>query len=99
MVWTWTHGGKSFGYREDDELWTFDGRHVGHFDGEDIYGPGGGYLGEIYGGRLITCLSKKGWAGNRFTPFGYRVGYVPYVNYVGFVMLVGYEDFPGPNDL
>ncbi len=33
-LWTWS--GKSFGYREGDELWTHDGNHAGRFDGDAV---------------------------------------------------------------
>lgn len=47
MQWLWTWGGKSFGYRDGDNLWTQDGRHVGRFHGDEVYGADGSYLGEI----------------------------------------------------
>ena len=100
MEWLWTWGGKSFGYREGDDLWTHDGRHVGRFHGADIFASDGRYLGELKSGnRLITNIGKKHHRGYSFSPWGKRVGYVPYVNYVGYVMYVGYEDFPSPNSL
>src|SRR5579863_955264 len=63
-----TWGGKSFGYREGDNLWTHHGRHVGRFDGDEIYGPDGAYLGELRNkNRLITNIGKKG---RRMSGFG-----------------------------
>lgn len=99
MEWFWTWGGKSFGYRRDDNLWTHRGRHIGRFHGDEIYGRDGIYLGEVRNGnRLITNLAKKHWRKAPFLPYVDTVGYVPYVDYVGYVMYVGYEDFPGPNE-
>ena len=84
MDWLWTHGGRYFGYRADDEFRTYDGRHAGRFEGDDVYGPAGSYLGELRNERLVTCLAKKRWASSRFSPYGQRGGYVPYADYVGF---------------
>ena len=100
MQWLWTWGGKSFGYRDGDNLWTQDGRHVGHFHGDEVYGADGSYLGEIRNkNRLITHLSKRHRHKSRFAPLGRRVSYVPFVDYVGYVMYVGYQDFPAPTEL
>lgn len=100
MDWLWTWGGKSFGYRDGDDLWTHDGRHVGRFIGSEVYAPDGRYLGEIMNDdRLITDPSKKSWRQGVFSPWGSRVGYVPYVDYVGNAMYAGYEDFPAPDTL
>lgn len=95
-VWTW--GGTYFGYFEGADLWTHDGRHVGKRDGDEIYGTEGRYLGEVMNdGRLITNRGKSSWRGSSFAPYGRRGGLVPFVNYVGYVMYVGHEDFPAPN--
>ena len=97
-VWTW--GGKSFGYFDGENLWTYDGKHVGKRKGDEIYGPGGNYIGEVMGeNRLITNLSKKGRRSGSFSPHGRRVGRVQNINYIGYVMQVGYTDFPHPDDL
>lgn len=96
MTWLWTWGGTSFGYRKGDDLFTHDGKHVGRFHGDDIHGRNGRYIGELRGGnRLITQRSGKNVLRGSFAP---TLGgsYVKQVNYVGNVMLVGYEDFPGP---
>jgi hypothetical protein len=100
MQWFWTWEGKSFGYREGDNLWTHDGRHVGRFHGEEVYGADGSYLGEIRNkNRLITNLSKQHRRRSSFLPLSSRIGYVPYVDYVGYVMYLGYRDFPPPAEL
>ncbi len=93
MEWLWTWKGKSFGYRQGDELRTQDGRHVGKFYGDDIYGPDGRYLGEVRNGRLITHKSKKSRKKSYFTPKAKVVGRVGRFGYVGNVMLSGYEEF------
>lgn len=92
-VWTW--GGEYFGKLEGDNLWTRDGKHVGKVRGEDIFGRDGRYLGQLKNGsRLITNKSRKSLRSHGFTPHANRVGHVRSANYVGNVMLVGYEDFP-----
>ena len=97
MAQLWTWGGTYFGYRDHDDLWTYDGRHVGQFHGSEVYGPDGRYLGEIMNSdRLITSTSKSIWRQGSFSPYARRAGQVPYLNYVGYVMYAGYEDFPGP---
>ncbi len=98
MQWLWTWGGTSFGYRDDDALWTHDGRNVGRFQGDEVFGTDGRYLGELRGDRLITNRAKKTRRGASFVPPAGRVGYVNRVDYIGNVMLVGYEDFPTPGD-
>jgi hypothetical protein len=95
----YTYGGKFFGNRDGDNLWTHDGRHVGRFRGDDVYDKQGRYLGEIKSGKLITNRSKAGRSSSSFTPHAGRVGFVPSVGHVGSVLPVGYEDFPGPDDV
>ena len=95
MKWLWTWGGRCFGYRDEDNLWTYDGKHVGRFVNNEVYAPNGAYLGEITdNNRLITDIAKKNRHSTSFTPDANRMGYVKYVDYVGYVMLLGYEDFP-----
>ncbi len=95
MEWLWTWGGRSFGYRQQDNLWTHNGEHVGRFYEEEVYGTEGRYLGELRkGNRLITMMSKRNRRRAAFRPYMDRVGFVNRVDFVGFVMLVGYEDFP-----
>lgn len=92
-LWKW--GGEFFGYQEGDSLWTLDGRHVGQFHGDQIFGSDGSYVGEIRNGdRLITNRSSKAQRVSSFSPYSRRVGIVPHVGYIGYVMIVGYEDFP-----
>jgi hypothetical protein len=92
-LWKW--GGEFFGYQDGDGLWTHDGRHVGRFHGDLIFGPDGRYLGELRSNdRLITNRNNGVRRGSSFTPYGRRVGTVPYVGYVGYVMIAGYENFP-----
>ncbi len=95
MDWLWTWKGRCFGYRNGDNLWTYNGRHVGRFAGDEVYGPDGKYLGEVRSrNRLITNRIKKSRRRSRFRPLHQRMGYVKRVNFVGNVMLVGYEEFP-----
>jgi hypothetical protein len=97
-LWTWE--GTYFGCRDGNDLWTHDGRHVGRFRRDDVYGPDGRYMGEVTNGnRLITSKGKSSLRQASFAPYGSRVGHVSFVNYVGNVMLVGYEDFPAPDKL
>lgn len=96
-LWRWS--GDYFGYREGDDLWTYDGCHVGRFTGDEVYGPDGNYLGEIRNRRLIRKLSKENRRRGAFTPKASRIRSVPYANYVGYVMYVGYDDFPPPDSL
>lgn len=96
-VWTW--GGKFFGHIDGEDLWTYDGKHVGKLNGNEIYGREGQYLGEVMNGdRLITNNAKRSARGYSFTPYGRRGGFVPYTNYVGYVMYAGHQDFPGPDE-
>lgn len=94
-VWTWS--GTYFGYFNGEDLFTHDGRHVGkRRESGEIYDARGQYLGELKNeNRLITNLSKR--SRRSFVPYAQRGGLVPFVNYVGYVMYVGHEDFPGPN--
>ena len=94
-----TYGGKFFGTKDGDELWTYDGRHVGRFHGDEVYDQQGLYLGEIKAGRLITDISKSGRSAGEFIPQTRRVGVVPSANHDGLVLPVGYEDFPGPDEV
>lgn len=99
MEWFWAWSGKCFGYKSEDNLWTHDGRHVGRFFGDEVYSKSGQYLGEVKSGnRLITHCGKKNYRKSTFLPYGNIVRYVKYVDYVGNVMYVGYEDFPAPED-
>ena len=91
-MFTWR--GRSFGYKDGENLWIYSGRHVGKFHGDEVYGPDGRYLGELKNGKLIAKTSKNSRRRSRFTPRTNRMGRVKTVNHVGRVMLVGYEDFP-----
>lgn len=66
MEWLHTWSGRSFGYRDGDDLRTHDGRHVGKFQGDEIFDKNGKYLGELCDGRLITSKSKKSIRGGEF---------------------------------
>ena len=93
-VWTW--GGKYFGYFNGDSLYTYKGKHIGNRRNDRIFSLSGGYLGELRNNRLI---SKSGGLPVRSTPtVGYadRAEIVKNADYVGSVMIAGYEDFPAP---
>ena len=91
-MFTW--GGRSFGYKDAENLWTYSGKHAGKFRGDEVYGPDGRYLGELKNGKLITRTSKKSRRKSAFTPRMNRMGRTKTVNRVANVMLAGYEDFP-----
>ena len=93
-LFTWS--GTYFGYRDGDSLWTHDGRHVARFDGDEVYGRHGRYLGEVVNDHLATSRSKTSWRRPGFSPYASRVGQVPFVNQVGFVMLATkFHNLPG----
>jgi hypothetical protein len=96
-LWTWN--GAYFGYRDGDELRTYDGRHVGCFSHDDVYGIDGHYLGEVLGTRLITNLAKKSQLYTTFTPQMKRMARIKRKNQTNRLMLIGYEDFPKPDEL
>lgn len=94
-LWTW--GGKYFGYREGDALRTHRGHHIGHFVDDDAFGLDGRYLGEVRNDRLIVNPSKRNLRGGSVARFAKNVALVKMVDYVGYVMLAGCEDFPPPD--
>jgi len=52
------------------------------------------------GNRLITNMAKKSWHRGPFTPHGSRLGYIRYLDYLGYLMCDS-EDFftaGGPPD-
>ena len=91
-LYTWR--GRFFGFRDGDDLWTYTGRNVGRFHGDEVYGTDGRYLGEVRGDKLIRRRSKGQRRAGRFRPRMNRMPRTKYVNRVGSVMLVGFEDFP-----
>lgn len=100
MQWIWTWKGKSFGYRQANNLRLRDGTHVGSFVDDVVFSLDGAYLGEIRNeNRLITHKasksSKKGPKVRQMTKLAAQVGRV---NLVGLVGLSGYEDFPDPEE-
>ncbi len=91
-LWAWK--GRFFGFKDGNDLWTYKGHHVGKFYDNEIYDSEGKYLGRSYNGRLITKIMNKNKIKSRFTPYAKRMGQMKYMNYMGFMMLMGYEDFP-----
>ena len=96
-LWTWK--GEYFGYREGDDLRTHDGRHIGRFHGDEVYSSPGEFLGEVRDGCLIVNRQRRNKRKPIFTPSTRRVGIVKRVGYVGYVMIVGFEEFPSPDDI
>lgn len=94
MTWLWTWSGKSFGYRNGDNLFTSGGEHIGYFVDDEVYACSDGrYLGELRNVKyLITNQSKKHF---HHTPRAQVVGgsYAGYADYAGYAMYAGYEDF------
>jgi hypothetical protein len=93
-LWTWS--GKFFGYRQGDALRTYRGHHIGYFVGDDAFSLDGRYLGEAKDNRLITNRSKKNLRAGSVAQYAKNTAIVKFVDYVGFVMYAGYEDFPPP---
>lgn len=93
-LWTW--GGKYFGYRESNALRTYRGNHIGYFVGDEAFALDGRYLGEARNDRLIVNPSKRGLLAGSVARFARNAALVKMVDYVGNVMLAGYEDFPPP---
>jgi hypothetical protein len=93
-VWTW--GGTYIGYIDEERLFAHSGTQAGQLDGDDIYGADGQYLGEVTSDdRLITDLSKRSNTCDAFEP-AKVASVLPFINYVGYAMYDGHEDFPGP---
>ena len=100
MIWLWTWGGVSFGYRDKDALWTHDGRNVARFIGFEAYAPDGYYLGEAMGQRrLITRKAKVGMMQERFAPLPRRLRSVRRAGLWANTMYGGFTDFPDPEVL
>lgn len=97
MKYLWTWSGNFFGYREDNELWTYKGKHVGKIYDDEIYDSKGRYLEEIMAeNRLIVNGMKKNFRKWAFTPYFNRWARIKMIDYVGYVMYLGYTSFPIP---
>ncbi|WP_157466314.1 hypothetical protein [Colwellia sp. MT41] len=95
MQWLWTWKGKSFGFRNNDELRLQDGTHVATFRGDEVFDFQGHYLGEIRSeNRLITKKSSKRKKRSRSSKKMKMVARVGRVNYVANVNIIGHENFP-----
>lgn len=93
-MWTW--GGKFFGYIDDELLFTYTGICAAKLVDGDLYDRSGSYLGEVMSeDRLIVNGSKKGQIGS-IAPLVRSAAIAPFIDYVGYVMYVGYSDFPSP---
>lgn len=93
MQWLWTWDGRSFGYRRNDLLFTKNGNNVGYFADEEVYSTHGNYLGELKNGRLITKNSSRHKRSSTRVPT-IGTSFADKVDYVGYAMYAGYEDFP-----
>jgi hypothetical protein len=91
-LWTWS--GRYFGYRENNELWSKSGKHVGKIYDDEVYSHEGKYLGEMLNGRLIRSHQKRFYCKYATTQYSQRAAYNSFVDYVGYVMYAGFEDFP-----
>jgi CheY-like chemotaxis protein len=96
-LWTW--GGFYFGFREGQNLWTYGGRHVGRFTRDDIIRPDGLYMGGVVDGRLIVDWHKTARRASSFTPSANRGGHSRFADREPFDMLMGYKEFPGPDEV
>ncbi len=94
MNWLHTLGGRSFGYRDGNDLRTYTGTHAGRFSEDEVYGPDGYYLGEIRNDRLVTRISKKSKRIGAFTPKARRANRARRADRAGRAMPAGCEEFP-----
>ncbi|KAA5612286.1 hypothetical protein [Rhodovastum atsumiense] len=94
LIWLWTAGGKSFGYRLGDELWSLSGRHCGRFVGNQVFSMTGAYRGEvIHGNRLVTNLAWRNLNQPGFLPALCWVGVPGRSDQAPLDIPAGYEDF------
>lgn len=89
----WAWGGKYIGRRSGDYLYSKTGNPLGVFYDDELYDFSGKYIGEIRNeNRIIVNKSHKNKRkSGRCKPCG-KCGF-SYCDYVGYVMLCGYEDF------
>ena len=88
----WAWGGQYIGFREGDYLFSKKGKPIGVFYDEELFDFHGHYIGEIRNDRLIVSKSKKNRRIASYSKPCNRCGR-SYSNYVGNVMIMGYEDF------
>lgn len=89
----WAWGGKYIGYRSGDYLYSKHGEPIGRFYGDELYDFSGHYIGEIRNrDRLIVNKSSKYKRKSSICKPCDSVG-CSYCDYVGYVMIAGYEDF------
>ncbi|MCZ6538549.1 MAG: response regulator [Chloroflexi bacterium] len=97
-LWTW--GGEYFGFRDGENLWTNEGRHVGRVRRNDeVFRPNGAYMGDLIQGRLIVDWRKTARRASSFTPSDDRGGHTGFANREPLDMLIGFKDFPGPDEV
>lgn len=100
-VWTWS--GRGIGYRDRDVIWARSGRYIGAVCDNEVYDRNGRYVGEFVRGRLVTKVRKKSIIRHDYKCNVTQVGRVlpqhgRFDDDMGYVMLVGYEDFPRYGD-
>jgi DNA-binding response OmpR family regulator len=96
-LWTWS--GDYFGFRDGQNLWTREGRHVGRFRRDEVFRPDGLYLGDLVKGCLIVDWHKTPRRASSFTPSDDRGGIRQFADRDPFDMLIGFKDFPGPDEV
>ncbi|TDI92974.1 MAG: response regulator [Chloroflexi bacterium] len=96
-LWTWS--GDYFGFRDGQNLWTYEGRHVGRFRRDEIFRPDGLYMGDLVDGRLVVDWHKTARRASSFTPSENRGGHTHFADREPFDMMLGYKDFPGPDQI
>lgn len=87
----WAWGGKYIGFREGDYLYSKKGTPIGYIKENEVFAFDGKYLCDIMNDRLIVKNGKCVVGGGRARPC--RMCGTSIVNYVGYVMYVGYRDF------
>lgn len=89
----WAWGGKYIGRRSGDYLYSPNGNPLGVFYGDELYDFSGKYLGEIKSeNRIIVNQAHKHRQKPSHCKPCSRCG-CSYCDYVGYVMMAGYEDF------
>lgn len=89
----WAWGGKYIGERSGDYLYSHTGKPLGHFSGEEIYDFEGKYIGEVRDEKylIVDCMKKSKRGFSCCEPTAHCGS--SYMDYCGYVMYAGYEDF------
>lgn len=89
--WSWR--GKYIGFRDDDFLFSKTGKPLGYFSGDEAFDFDGNYIGEIMNTDRIIVYKSKRTRRNSCCAKPCKHAGMSYCDYVGYAMLVGYEDF------